>query len=507
MKYLPVLMFLSLMAVSCRKDFEGEVNQPGPPETYMVVDSVQRDSSNFLVTTVRAHWWGVAPKGLIKGYEVSSDGMQNWQYTTLQSGTFLLNLPVGVKRGEIPVYVRAIDHLGNIDPTPASMVFPVENSAPRVVWSAGLPTPDKSFPVIKIFWNASDIDGLADIDHYEMVWNDTAQMTFAVPGNTQDIVLNDTSGLVSVRIEARKNGTDFLNSCLVYTGNKISALPGEMSGLKHNSFNTIYIRAIDKTGNASAWISDSLMVRIPASGILLVNALYANGALLQSYYLTRLSAPGLGFDSIEVLRGVNTINGNSELYTDALTQKRTFALFNHLIWLTDDANTLTTAQLTTQDFFGAGGTMYIYAQFGDEFPVNAQVLSFTPAQALVDPASKAGVVNGRFRMDNTCSTLPLYAGWPVLQYSGSISAARPFLTNPTSSGLYRNDSLMNAVIRVQTATGSPLWDGPSTMVSRRVRIATGKADMILNTLPLHNLNGNNNVDSFFRKVFVEELSF
>lgn len=500
-------MLSVLLLVSCRKDFEGDAAAYSAPETYMIVDSVKRDTTHFLITTVKAYWWGSAPKGFIKGFEVSTDGMKTWNFTTEQSGTFLLNLPMGVKKGELPVYVRAIDNQGLTDPTPARMVFPIENSTPRVKLDAGLPLPDNSFPVIKMYWIASDIDGLGDIDHYDLAWNDTSGSLFSLPGTVIESVINDTSANVSVRIEGQRNNGIFTSTCHVFTGTKTVPVSGTLEGLQYNATNTLYVRAIDKTGNTSAWIKDSLYVKRPASDILLVNALYANNTQIQNFYTTQLAGSMVNRDSLEVLRGVNSLSGNSEFYADALTQKRTFNLFKHILWLTDDPNTLNTAQLTTTDFFNQGGTMFIYAQFGDDFPVNAQVLSFTPAQKLVDPASNPAIINGRFRMDNTSSALPALAGWPVLQFNGPITAARPFITNPTSSGIYQYDSLMYSVLRVQTATGSPVWDGPSTMLSRRVRISAGKADMILSTLPLQYLNGNNNIDSMFKHVFIDELAF
>ncbi|MFA6261947.1 MAG: hypothetical protein WC760_10795 [Bacteroidia bacterium] len=501
------LVLILLLVGSCRKDFEGDAVTTDAPETYMIVDSVKRDTVHFLITTVKAYWWGSAPKGFIKGYEVSTDNMQSWKFTTDQSGTFLLNLPLGVKKGEFPVYVRAIDNRGTVDPTPARMVFPIENSIPRVGLDASLPMPDNSFPVIKMNWIASDIDGLGDLDHYDLVWNDTSNGLFALPGTVMDAAISDTSASVSVRIEGQRNNGVFISGCLVYTGSKITPQPGVMDGLLYNAKNTLFIRAVDKTGNTSAWVKDSLFVKRPASDIVLVNALYANSALIQNFYTGRLAGSMVDRDSLEILRGVNSLSGNSELYADALTQKRTFNLFKHILWLTDDPNTLNTAQLTTADFFNQGGTMFIYAQFGDDFPVNAQVLSFTPAQKLVDPASNPTIINGRFRMDNSSSALPVLSGWPALQFNGPITAARPFITNPTSSGIYQYDSLMYAVLRVQTSTGSPVWDGPSTMMSRRVRISAGKADMILSTLPLQYLNGNNNIDSLFKHVFIDELAF
>lgn len=509
MKYIFLLLLFFTLFFSCKKDFEGTRNAAEYPETYMVVDSVHRDTANYLITTVQAYWWGNATRGFITGYEVSTDGMQTWKFTKLQRGTFLLNLPSGVKKGDISVYVRAIDNNGMKDPTPAQMIFPVKNTAPRATLDFSNPTPDASFPVIKFNWISSDIDGTADIDHYELVLNDLSDTNtyFRIPGSVIDLTVNDTTSAVSVRIEAQKVNNQFTSNCSVYTGIKASPLPGSLPGMKFDSVNVLFIRVVDKTGNVSAWVKDSLLVRKPVSDVLLINCLYSNASIIQNFYLTNLAKPLVGINTVEVLRGVNSLNGNSELYTDALTQQRTFNLFKKIMWLTDDPNTLATAQLTTSEFFNAGGRMYIFSQFGDDYPVNAQVLNFTPIQSLVDPNSDPNIVNGRFRMDNTCAANPVIAGWPQLKYNGSISVARPFLTNNTSSGVFSYDSLMNATVKIQSSSGSPFWTGYTTTMSRRVKIATGKTDLIITSLPLQNLNGNNNMDSLFKKVFIDELSF
>jgi hypothetical protein len=503
------IFLTAILLFSCRKELEGDRVQQGLPETFVVVDSIRRDTGSYLITTVQAYWWGNSPRGYITGYEVSTDGMQTWSYTTKQSGIFLLKLPVGVKSGQIPVYVRAIDNNGFKDATPAQMIFPVRNSQPRIALDPGNALPDNSYPVIRFYWISSDIDGMADIDHYELALNDISDTNtyFKLPGTLSDINLNDTSSGIAIRLEGEQLSGVYTENCKVYQGNKTIPLAGYIKGLKPDSMNVIYVRAVDKTGNRSLWESDSLFIHIPVSDVLLVNALYSNASVIQNFYLNNLAKSYVGITKVETLRGVNSIAGNTELYTDAVTQQRTFSLFKKIIWLTDDPNTLATVQLTTGEFFNAGGHMFIFSQFGDDFPANSQVMNFTPIQSLVDPNTDPNTANGRFRMDNTCETVPNSGGWPILKYNGSIAVARPFNTNTTSSGIFSYDSLVNATIRIQTSSGSPYWTGGSTVMSRRVRIVSGKADMVISSLPLQNLNGNSNMDTFFRKVFIDELSF
>jgi hypothetical protein len=66
---------------------------------------------------------------------------------------------------------------------------------------------------------------------------------------------------------------------------------------------------------------------------------------------------------------------------------------------------------------------------------------------------------------------------------------------------------MNAAITIQRSSGSVLWQGINNVMSKRIRINDNKSDLILTTLPLQNMNANNNADSLFKKIFIDELEF
>ncbi len=503
---------LSLIAIvfilwgiqSCTKEFEGDRDAQTAPETYAVVDSIKRDSSNLLVTTVTGFWWGHSPAGFIAGYEVSTDGQQTWTYTKNQSGSFLLSLPFGSSKGELPIYIRAIDNLGQKDPTPARMVFPVKNSNPKIVFDfISNKRPLKSFPIIKLAWTTTDIDGIADIDRFELFLNDTNNTAFAVPGTTKDATISDSIFNSSVRIEGRVSGGVFQPECNVYTGSKITPLAGTLPGMVYNSWNYIYLRAIDRTGNKSAMIKDSIWIKRPASDFLIVNALVGSASSTFSFYANQLKNIGGNLSLFDTLIGITTQFYNDELYNDAVTQSRTFSLFKNIIWLTDDANSLATCQQNTGEFFNNGGSMFIVTEISNDFPFNSEVFGFTPVASLVVPPP-----GGNIRM-NVSELVTPYAtgGWPLLKSTAILSNSRPFYTLTTSSGLYSYDSIYRANLINQTTSGTTAWTGPSNVMSKRKRVSSGKSDLIFFSLPLHRLNGNNNVDSLFRKVLIDELGF
>ncbi len=498
------LLFILVIFNACKKEFEGDRNTSPFPETYVVVDSVLRDSTSYLTTTVSAHWYGESPIGYITGYEVSTDNQQSWQFTTEQKGIFTLSLPVGQKEGFLPIFIRAIDNKGNKDETPAQMIFPVRNTAPRIVVDAvANKRPFNTFPVIRAIWNVIDIDGFLDIDYYELVLNDTAQTLLKLPANFSVLPVNDSTAIVAVRIEAERNGNVFTNNCRVFTGTRTTPVEGVLNGIQYNQVNKLFIRAVDRTGNISTWRTDSFFVKRPVSDILLVNAMRSSAAQTVNFYRAQLASMMVGITDFDTLYGVSTQFRSDEFYIDAQTQSRTFALFNKIIWLTDDANTLENCQQNTVDFFQNKGRMFIYSEFTNDFPSTSQTIAFTPIEYLV-----VDTAGGNFRIDNNAKANGFSGGWPILRSSQLVNrSVRPFKTYTISSGVFRYDSLMTADITIQRTSGSTLWQGIRNVMSRRVRISDNKSDLIITTLPLQNMNADNNADSLFKKIFIDELEF
>ncbi len=52
---------------------------------------------------------------------------------------------------------RSSIDIGLIDPTPASLNFPLKNTAPTIEWNVLSTLPAISFPVMSFGWNADDL--------------------------------------------------------------------------------------------------------------------------------------------------------------------------------------------------------------------------------------------------------------------------------------------------------------------------------------------------------------
>jgi len=319
------LMFGLVLFNACKKGFDGTAKEIDLPETFMVVDSIYRSGSNRLPTKVEAHWWGSSANGIIKYYEVSLDKGNTWFPTQSQDSIFLLEIPAGTDSVDAVVLVRAVDQLGQKDPSPASTLFPIKNSAPTAsfvyaVFQSGIATRniENTFPVLKFSITGIDPDG-DQINAFEVYINDTNRSPVLIPGNATAFTL------VSQQPKADSA------TCDLYLGNATQKFTESISGLKQGAFNTIYIRAVDKAFSKSAFIaSRTVWVKKVSSDVLLVNAYNNSKLLVQNFYCKRLNA--VGINTFDTLQASEIINDNyTQLQPDFLTQSRTFSLFKKIL--------------------------------------------------------------------------------------------------------------------------------------------------------------------------------
>ncbi|MCX6187034.1 MAG: hypothetical protein NTU43_08575 [Bacteroidetes bacterium] len=495
---LSICIFSLLAIVACKKGFDGEKTPQSPPNTFMAVDSIHRNGVDRLTTRVVANWWGTSESGFVVGYEVSVDSMKTWQYTTRQDSAILLNIPPGSDSADIDIFVRAIDNLGQRDPSPASTLYPIKNTAPSVkfIYAASVggsltQNPTIAFPILKYNFQGIDPDGSGDIYQYELYLNDTNASPYILNAGTSTITLQ------GVKLDSLTNFTE----CLVFVGSSNKALSFRAQGLKLNASNTIYIRAVDKAlAKSQLMASNPIYVKRPVSDILLVNAYSGGNLSVTNFYATRAINQGFSrFDTLQLteLDGTNY----TQLAPDVLTQARTFSLFKKIIWFSDNAQlSLSVGQQSTKDFFDNNGKIFMALDITSSFDAQSNLLDFTPAQSLVSLPT-----GDQFKIANNSIVKPLYSNWPTLKTNASINRPRPFtIPNNSASSSYQFDSLYTGNLFVTYP--SNIWTGTSTIMSIR-RKTGGKANFIFTTLPVQSLDGNNNIDSLFNKILISELEF
>jgi hypothetical protein len=492
------LLLVVLSIGACKKGFDGNAKIPLEPQTFMVVDKIERSGENRLTTLVQAHWWGVSEGGIIKGFEISTDNQLTWQFTTKQDSSFLLKIPPGKDSADIAIYVRAVDHLGQIDASPASTLFPIKNSKPsvRYIFSAsiaGIPSqnPSNVFPVLKYTLFGEDPDGADDILNYELYLNDTLRQPYILPANTNSILL--------VSNNPKADSSD----CKIFINSSNNAQSISVNGLIHQSRNIIYIRVVDKALSKSNYVaSPPIWVKKVSSDILVVNAYTSNKIFVQNYYTNNLVK--IGINRFDTLQATEVIDNNfTQLQPDFQAQNRVFGFFKKILWFGDDASfSFSYGQRTTNDFFNNGGQLFMAVAINSNFDPLSNFLDWTPIKSLVNPPP-ASV----FRVNINAQVKPVFANWPIIKSSAIIPSARPFEIQENTSSI-GFDSLYYGGIIESKAGQSPIeWKGKSAVMAKRFTIGNNKTNFIISSLPLERFNGNNNIDSLFIKVFKEELGF
>nr|HMT11942.1 hypothetical protein [Ignavibacteria bacterium] len=125
-KYYILLLICAVTLYNCTDVPEGLVTNYAP-ETHLTLfpDSIISPQ----ITRIKITWWGDDPDGLIAGYRFSFDST-NCTYSAGNDSTFQLVI-VG-NDSTFRFWVAAVDDKGNIDPTPATNLYPVFNSPPKV---------------------------------------------------------------------------------------------------------------------------------------------------------------------------------------------------------------------------------------------------------------------------------------------------------------------------------------------------------------------------------------
>ena len=248
-----------------------------PPNTYSFLYPDSTISSQ--PSRLNVYWSGDDPDGFILGFYFSWDNV-NWTFTTNNDSLFALQ--IGVVDTNYIFQVSAVDNGGNgvydsqiiqngiiygrepfvdnngngildngekyydiglIDPTPASIKFPIKNSAPTIFWNSLSFLPDTSFPAMTFGWEAEDIDGNTSIEHINIALNDTANF----------VQLNGGVRRITVRTKDFTSSNPLMDILLDGNPNNLASV--KLPGLQLNSFNVFYVQAIDISGAKSPFIS------------------------------------------------------------------------------------------------------------------------------------------------------------------------------------------------------------------------------------------------------------
>ena len=153
--WVPLLVLLVGVSCTPKRTFQAPENVP--PETFVFVRSPVTDT---VPARVVMHWYGNDPDGEVVAYRYSwwRDSVQVMAGTTRTTrDTFTLPVAGGVRLYTFKI--QAVDDQGAVDPTPATVSFPMVNSPPTIAFTYQSLPPDTTLNVVTFFFEVHDVDG------------------------------------------------------------------------------------------------------------------------------------------------------------------------------------------------------------------------------------------------------------------------------------------------------------------------------------------------------------
>ncbi|MGB3017438.1 MAG: hypothetical protein WBC65_06505 [Ignavibacteria bacterium] len=441
---LPVLLILSFL-FSCEDPTSGKIENLAP-QTYLSIFPDSTIAPGSTLITIR--WWGDDPDGFITGYRVSFDSV-NWGYTTDNDSTFALS--INGSDSTFRFFVSAVDDQGLIDPTPATNLYPVVNSAPAVTFEAGTELPDTSFTIASFKWIGSDPDGEENIASYLWSLNDTINFR-RVPASITLLTLNSDSGIIA------------------------------------NANNVFYLRAVDEAGALSPIVrmpdtSRTWHVKAVTSKILMVRDIpSANLTTATQYFANALDT--ISYDMIDIK------SNNGALIPKIVNPMwvETLGLFDVVFWVggtgsVANAANFSLAQESLPYYLLGGGKVFFSSGFqGVGVSGQGSLINFAP----VDSVTSCTIPFINITDSNLTQVDNSY---PVIGSSSLITAVK---------GVYTQAQVIYTFFNGQGCTTSPIVvcfkDAP---INPRI---------VYMTLPVYFLNRDPNASKvLFRRIFIGEF--
>ncbi len=481
-------LLISLLLLGGCSETPNEPVDNLPPETYL---SLQPDGE-LRTTTSRQHihWWGDDPDGFVAGYFISFDS-NTWSFTTKNDSVFALSL--SGSDTTYAFFVRAVDDQGNgaydadgpygaepftdengngvwdageayidlgaVDPTPADLRYPIENSPPVVEFTQGSDVPDTTFTVATFSWYGTDLDGDETIQNYMYALNDTLDPASwkALPRSTTFITLFEDDGLVE----------------------------GD---------NIFYLKAVDIAGAQSRIIrmpdtSRSWYVRKPRTELLIVDdygPADASAGFYRSLTDTLFGGRFRGADVFDIKTGASSTARGKYLppYINP-TFIETLKLFRYVIWYGDNTPTLDVAQLALPDYQASGGHILFTAAFPESaIDPRGGITDFAPIDSL-SPQSIRFVPAGTRALPDAESP-----GYPELVRDNEgvpVAFVRNLFRKINARNFYRFEE-------------SARWEGEPV-----VAVRSGDSRFMLFGIPLHRFDAEGSVGELIYLIFRNEF--
>lgn len=505
-KYLVFILIASLL-FSCSESINDSIIENQVPETHLFLNTDENLSQQKSKLTV--HWWGDDPDGLVKGFLIKWEGIdENWSFTTSNDSTF--SLPIGTADTNYTFYVAAVDDNGNgkydsevvineqikisepftdlnkngvydkgedfidlgaIDNTPSSQTFPIRNSSPIIWWNELSQLPEVSFPAITVGWNATDLDGDETISQIYLALNDTIEYV-TLDGNTR---------LISLIVDDLNSEDPQMN--IYINADESKLYQDKLSNLKLNDNNTIYVKSIDNSGASSSFVplpdtSRNWFVAKPKGEILIIDD-FPGSTEQNDFYTEKFNQFGQNkFDVFDL--------ESQQLPYRSITFLNTLKLFGYVFWYSSSTPSLELANVVTQKYLQSGGKIAYSMTFQDSSSSFEFSLSMAQTFLPIDEFDSESSLPFMFAGANIIPKLN-FNSFPTLSTSTTIGFVRTFKVNEiTSQGVY---------------------DLTSSQLNGEIALMNNTKNLFFIGLPLFRCDENNNVGTLLEEIFVNEFGF
>lgn len=426
------------------------------PETRMSVDRIDLSGPDRLNSVVKLAWFGSDADGYVVAYELRV-GEGPWVRTTQTDSTLVLGIPAGQDTADLAVEVRAIDHEGGIDPSPARLVVPIKNTPPSAEFTTS------SFPDVQVWnavtfqWFAEDPDGAGSITDVELRVNGGAWRP-----------IDPNQKLVSLVLHASGATT-------LYYGNQEASAANWGYALDTAGPSLLEIRARDLAGAWSAPDTAPLVtVKMPQSKLLVVAS---HSAAADAAWSSDLAALGVDYDLLDLLSNSGAARPRSwnPGFRHTLRGYDAVVVYTASSVMLDPQTGLTKLPLAhmgpaIQRFGEAGGRVLVSASFSATSDLTDLVGTF-PIDGLVTST-------GQVRLVTDSALVAQQSGYPNLKSTNVLIGLTPMVASADAEVLYRG--------QLSKLSG---WQGDNLMgVLRRKQ---GAVQSVFLSFDLHRLDGQN----------------
>lgn len=476
------LTFILIIIAALSACDEGERLPNQPPETRIFLNNIGLDDANRLNTIIKLHWSGEDQDGYVVGYEISFDNT-NWSFVEGQDSVFRLSLNSGGSNTDIDFFVRAIDNRQLVDPSPAFLRIPIQNTPPKATFSPLVGLPDTVYSVFSMAWDLEDIDGNESIDTVFMKLNDGPWYPLSPLTSFATIIAEDT----------RQEG---VQAAKLYLNITADLQESRIEGLRVGEDNQVYIRARDVAGSFGETDSTkTFFLRPQLSERLVVDVHSAD--IVDEFYAEILPKVSSSYETL-------VLEDNVPAFWQP-TFTLLLELYDQVFWYSDgreidvfDAKVaLEAAANSVQTYLNNGGKMFISMRFPGSFndAENADaslIFPFSPIDSLTTVLPNIRIL----RSDSLYTVGDAEGRYPDLAVSSIILGGDLYYPKNEGDILYKT-----------TTNNIDDWSGPNN-IAGKTRFTNGRTNQVFFTVELNRLDGNPGaVEELFDIIMNEEFDW